>query len=673
VLNGDEEFGPLEHVVVELDNALRDQGNAEQLISACGLLIDPPDASTAQWDDRPYFQQLIDLVGYYAEYQARAALVITEAYHWKALQAWIAAEIAAGNDPASLPQEDVASICNDPTGDVLRYCVAAADAFDNIRTNLRAQYGEIGAPYSSGTPADPDAPFLWDPAEPVVQIDNGTGHVWVKDIDDFFEQGGYSTTCRASSSAKPCGPGVGDYDHTTFERYGSSEPMSYGANGGYATWSPAPAAAWEALTDRWSGSGTTLATLMEQAHGFSGASTPRVYFTGEASPANYRWVQEQDERVYTDVTQVACFVATPMNKGNSGQPFCASHIGNLAHTTMDHVRSSSPCLSLVNTPHGTLGDAGIESPFFTFLFNQRQDSCRSDSHPLGWTFYPGLPGWLLQYSTYSPNGASGTRSVDRSDYHDQYHWPVLDANAATCATEPATGATRSRYALHGRTQVPRMCGADFDAWFEKWVAPPAPAGSPPAVSAPGSILAEVPRGATAELAPHEVTTAAHFDHLLVDDDEVTWDCSHESGMEFQLGTTTVRCTATGANGASVEHRLPVHVRYPFRFRDDLRRGSMRLRAGSTIEVEFTLGGHRGRSPLAAPPTSRPVDCASGEALGDAEPITTRGRRLLEYDRDDREYEFDWRTDWAWRSQCRELVLELVDGSVHTALIRFRSR
>src|SRR5690606_27238330 len=128
----------------------------------------------------------------------------------------------------------------------------------------RAQYGEVGAPYSSGTPADPEASFQWDPAEPVVQVDNGTGYVWVKDIDDFFEHGGYSTTCRASTSAKPCGPGVGNFDHTTFEHYGSTEPMSYGANGGYTTWIPAPVEAWEALTGPWAGSGTTFATLMEQ-------------------------------------------------------------------------------------------------------------------------------------------------------------------------------------------------------------------------------------------------------------------------------------------------------------------------------------------------------------------------------------------------------------------------
>src|SRR5690606_19078694 len=156
--------------------------------------------SDEEWDDRAYFQQLADLVGYYAEYQARALLLIVEAYHWNALQAWI----AAGNDPSSLSPDNVADICNGATGDVYANCVYAQNAYDFVRTNMRAQYGQAGAPYSSGTPQDEDATFDYDETDPLILIHNTTGTVWVMDIDDFFKKGGYSTSCQDSTSAAPC-------------------------------------------------------------------------------------------------------------------------------------------------------------------------------------------------------------------------------------------------------------------------------------------------------------------------------------------------------------------------------------------------------------------------------------------------------------------------------------
>src|SRR5690606_18689665 len=76
----------LVQLLTGLDNALRDQASAEGVLSACGLLVDLP---TNQWDDRAYFQSLTDLAGYYAEYQARAVLLLSEAYHYQALQAWL--------------------------------------------------------------------------------------------------------------------------------------------------------------------------------------------------------------------------------------------------------------------------------------------------------------------------------------------------------------------------------------------------------------------------------------------------------------------------------------------------------------------------------------------------------------------------------------------------------
>ncbi|RIL07013.1 MAG: hypothetical protein DCC71_04685 [Proteobacteria bacterium] len=304
VLEGDPPaYPPLEQLLVGLDDALRDQASAVGVLSACGQLIDPP---SDEWDDRPYFQQLDDLAGYYAEYQARGALLLTEAYHWRALEAWL----AAGNDPGSLAQEQVPSICAEASGDVLTWCVEAEDGFANVRTNLRAQYGELGAPYGSGPPSDPDADFDYDPDDPVVQVRNPSGFVWVKDVDDFFAKGGYATSCQESTSHQPCGPGVGPYDHASFEQYGSGEPIRYGANGGYTTWRPAPASEWTALAQPWSGSGTTFAQLLTDTHGLAGAETARVYFTGDVDASGHDVKQENvvgSNEWHFLATKVACF------------------------------------------------------------------------------------------------------------------------------------------------------------------------------------------------------------------------------------------------------------------------------------------------------------------------------------------------------------------------------
>jgi hypothetical protein len=673
-LHGNAEYPRLEDLMVGLDNALREQGNSEQVISACGLLIPPP---SEEWDDRPYFEQLANLVGFYAQYQARAALLIVEAYHWNALQAWI----AAGNDPASLSPDDVPSICNDAVGDVELYCQKAEDAYNNIRTNLRAQYGEAGAPYSTGTPNDPDATFDYDPAEGVTAIHNTSGTVWVRDIDDFFRKGGYSTSCQASTSKSPCGPGVGTYEHSTFEAYNSTATFSYGGNGGYASWRPATADMWEELTASWSGSGTTLADLMEDTHGFSGASTPRVYFSGEVDTTGHRLNQPKGhDYFWFDATRVACFVATPMNRGNSSQPFCSSGFENLMHATSDHTNSNNPCINVVNTDHGTLDDSGIDTPFFEFLYNMQSATCASSSHPDGQTFYPAPPGWLLQYESYKYDTSTGDEveatglvDVAASAHQKQYHWPALpaaglDGSPLACTTEPATGQMRNAYALGGRVDVPRLCGNDFDAWFDKWIAPPAVAAAP-ALATPESVVVVLPPGSTATLAHHEVTAVVSYAHLVsAGDADVS--CLPASGEAFQLGTTEVRCRATGSSGGTVERTFLVHVRYPFHFAGLLdRNASTRVKAGQPVPIAFGLGGERGLGAVVGSPTSMPVDCESGAALGEAEPV--QGSPDLSYRRGTSLYASGWKTRKSWAGQCREISIALADGTHHQALVEFR--
>ena len=681
VLNGDGNSGGrnLAYLLVGLDDALRAQGNAQQVITACGQLVYPVDATGAipEWDDRAYFQQLTNIIGYYAEYQARAALVLAEAYHWKALNAWIA---AVGKDAAKqLAPEDVPQICNKASGDVKQACDDAAVQFNNIRTNMRAQFGEAGAPYSTGTPGVSNPSFLYDKSEPKVQLHNPTGFVWVKDIDDFFTRGGYSSACRASTSKSPCGPGVGYYDHATFEVYGGAGKLSYGGNGGYTTWKPAPQQAWAALIARWSGSKTTLGELLTDTHGFAaGAATPRVYFTGDVSRNQY--VFSNDYELRFAPLALACFVVTPMNKGNSAQPFCDHHLSKLVEPWADHVNSKHPCLTLKNITHGTLDDAGIEAPFFSFLFNMQPVTCDSPGHPNAWTFYGGPPGWLLQYQVWSSyfHADSGAISVARSDQQGQYHWPVFEVADAQCTAEPATGAVRSPYALNGNTtrsesdstpvRIPRLCGKDFDAWFEKWIAPPAAVQAAPQVTVPPQVVTEVPPGTTAGLAPHELTREAAFAHRVSavdrEDGRVGVSCFPDSGQPFQLGTTTVLCRARDRAGATSDSLFRVHTRYPFRFTGALARRPLRVAAGAAVPVAFSLGGNRGPAAIVDGPVASRVNCRTGASLGGARPVGG-----LRYARG--AYQTLWQTSRRWSGQCRELAVELADGTRRTARVRFR--
>ncbi|MGH2652835.1 MAG: PxKF domain-containing protein [Actinomycetota bacterium] len=96
-------------------------------------------------------------------------------------------------------------------------------------------------------------------------------------------------------------------------------------------------------------------------------------------------------------------------------------------------------------------------------------------------------------------------------------------------------------------------------------------------------------------------------------------------------------------------------------------GVTTARAGSTVPVRFELGGDRGLGILeAGSPTSRQVDCTSGEPLGD--PASTMSNSGLVFE--DGKYKYEWRTQRQWAGTCRELSLALVDGTTRTAIFRF---
>ncbi len=94
-------------------------------------------------------------------------------------------------------------------------------------------------------------------------------------------------------------------------------------------------------------------------------------------------------------------------------------------------------------------------------------------------------------------------------------------------------------------------------------------------------------------------------------------------------------------------------------------------AGSAVPVKFSLDGDQGLDIFEpGSPQSQPIDCVTGTPTGPGMPTQTAGGSGLQYDADADQYVYVWKTDGLWEGSCRELVVELLDGSRHTALLRF---
>ena len=96
------------------------------------------------------------------------------------------------------------------------------------------------------------------------------------------------------------------------------------------------------------------------------------------------------------------------------------------------------------------------------------------------------------------------------------------------------------------------------------------------------------------------------------------------------------------------------------------------KAGQAIPLKFRLGGdHRLDVLDDGYPLVRTVDCDSGSPLDEVETTVTAGASELQYDAVTGTYTYVWKTEKAWASSCRRLVLGLDDGSRHEAEFRLR--
>ncbi len=101
------------------------------------------------------------------------------------------------------------------------------------------------------------------------------------------------------------------------------------------------------------------------------------------------------------------------------------------------------------------------------------------------------------------------------------------------------------------------------------------------------------------------------------------------------------------------------------------------KAGSAIPVKFSLGGNAGLGiflmPLNSPPnpSSFTIQCDGSSPQDDIEQTSTAGSSTLQFDPGSNQYTYVWKTAKSWAGTCRQLTVNLNDGSTHTAYFKFK--
>lgn len=95
-----------------------------------------------------------------------------------------------------------------------------------------------------------------------------------------------------------------------------------------------------------------------------------------------------------------------------------------------------------------------------------------------------------------------------------------------------------------------------------------------------------------------------------------------------------------------------------------------VRAGDGVPLTFSLAGNQGLGVIAAGyPQSAPITCGTSPEL-EAGTTTTAQRSLLFSPSRGGRYTYLWRTQPEWAGTCRQVVVQLVDGTYHRANLRF---
>jgi len=194
----------------------------------------------------------------------------------------------------------------------------------------------------------------------------------------------------------------------------------------------------------------------------------------------------------------------------------------------------------------------------------------------------------------------------------------------------------------------------------------------PNISCPANVVVNLPVNSTA------TSMVVNYPAVTATDScssSVTVNSTPASGSVFPVGTTTVNASANDGAGHTSTCSFTVTVQYDFAgfFPPVANPPAVNLvQAGRAIPVKFSLSGNKGLGIFAAgSPSSGPYLCNSSDPATPLEETVTAGGSSLTYDPSSDQYIYVWKTDASWAGTCRQLVVRLNDGSIHTANFKFK--
>lgn len=193
----------------------------------------------------------------------------------------------------------------------------------------------------------------------------------------------------------------------------------------------------------------------------------------------------------------------------------------------------------------------------------------------------------------------------------------------------------------------------------------------PAISCPANVVATLPPNTTLTAMPVSYPPVTATDACSTP----TVTSTPVSGAVFPLGDSTVNATATDASGNSSSCHFTVSVHYLFTgfFQPIANLPTVNsVNAGRSIPIKFSLSGNKGLAIFAAgSPASGVIPCNSTDPVVDVVATDTAGSSTLTYDAASDTYQYVWKTDAAWAGTCRQLVIQLNDGTSYRANFKFK--
>lgn len=194
----------------------------------------------------------------------------------------------------------------------------------------------------------------------------------------------------------------------------------------------------------------------------------------------------------------------------------------------------------------------------------------------------------------------------------------------------------------------------------------------PDISCPSDVVATLPLNSNA------TSMVVNYPSVTATDScssSVTVNSTPASGSLFPVGTTTVNATADDGAGHTSNCSFTVTVQYNFAgfFPPVANLPALNIvQAGKGIPVKFSLSGNKGLGIFApGSPSSGPIVCNSSDPATLLEETVTAGGSSLSYDPISDQYIYVWKTEQAWAGTCRQLVVQLNDGSIHRANFKFK--